>query len=221
MNYHRILVGDALGVVTAFAITAEDNLYGLTAGHVLDGQNMVKIWSNSIGDFDDCGRVAEKIYEPRKGTTECYGRIDAGLFSIQRDIYLDLQPSMQSLRLSPLLRDTSQTSLTGHKVTGYSVMGKGTVTHLEGEVIGVQTRYKCFGTDCADLVIAINKPGLVRTGDSGMLWFDAENYPLALHFAGCSENSDISLATFLNRATGAFQSRMLEWFVFRERRFAV
>lgn len=106
MRFHKIMVGNTTGAVTAFSRDPFGNLFGLSAAHVLAGgdyilsdRDLVEIWDGN--EFNLCGHAYVRTQMGNSPYPHEFGQVDAGLFTINNTFSQYLYAGIQPLQFSP------------------------------------------------------------------------------------------------------------------------
>lgn len=212
MAIRRILVEDKVGAITAFA-AINGSLYGLTAGHVLTGNDNHIDRNEEVSVFEDIAfnwlpaGISDSIQFTRglNSPPDNFGTLDAGVFSLIREFKDSISGKLKILNIHPQIRNGNFQSLLGMRVFSYSVMYKKAIAATISEIFstsGIGNRY--------DLIIDSDDNEIITTyGDSGILWYDVKGFAVGMHTNGNADESNTSYSTLIHRILNIFHIQQL------------
>lgn len=208
MAIRRILVEDKIGALTFFA-TINHALFGLTAGHVLTGDDNhvdrdegVFMFEDINGNWLSAGQsVSSQFSRDGRFIPDDFGTLDVGLFSLINEFKVYIADKLKKLLVHPAIINKDFQSLLGLRVFSYSVMYKKTISATISEIFS----HSDVGNPY-DLIIDSDDNELITTqGDSGILWYDVHGFAVGMHTNGNAVESNTSYATLINRVINVFQ----------------
>lgn len=213
MAIRRILVEDKVGAITAFAVIG-NQLYGLTAGHVLTGNNNHLDKNETVSVFDDVagewlGVGQSNAFQFTRGDENSipgnFGTLDAGIFSLSPGFRNHISPALKLRQVHPAIMNGNFESLRGMRVFSYSVMYERMIAATIADVFSHSDPGNRY-----DLIIDSDDNEIITTGgDSGILWYDVKGFAVGMHTNGNAEESTASYTTLINRVNVAFQIQQL------------
>jgi hypothetical protein len=215
MDYNRLLVGSNIGALTCFIGKSCNKIYGLSAFHVLSGENriididqdIVKIKDNSSGDWIEFGRTVEGRFSAGLGNRQNFGILDYAIFQIANPFIPRIQNQLKDLSLSRLLEYPDINGIKGKNVYGFSVTNENYVKGRIAEIF-----YENKSGQKFDAVIELAPNFSTNTGDSGMLWKDEAGEALFMHIRGNDlTNARFSFSTNVSRITKIYSSKLYEF----------
>lgn len=204
MEYQRISVDDLSGAITCFAIRGRGELLGMSAFHVLSGEDkqidkvlytdVVELQNNELGEWVSFGHTIEGEYFEGNRMDGDFGLMDYALFHLEKPFIDRIDKFKKPLNISKFLFEKNPSFLKGVEVFGYSVMYKKNVTGFidRTHFSGIKHNY--------DIVIKLSGMDVLSEGDSGMLWRDEKGEALAMHIGGNDKyRASNSYSTLMDR----------------------
>jgi hypothetical protein len=213
MNFVRIRNETSIGSIAAFALDVDGRLYGLSAAHVLLGENkdadpydVIKIRNTETNRWINAGVLVKSVYSNGLDMFSDFGAIDAGIFELNREFKNKIKNELKPLKHSKYLQGNPK-ALEGKTLYSYSPMQDKKI-RATVEKLFYKTSNK-FPRKF-DLVLEnVDSGELTKKGDSGIVWKDASGRAVAMHIRGDKHTNRFSYGTFINRVTKSLDIRLL------------
>lgn len=212
MAIRRVLAEEKIGAITAFA-RVNNSTFGLTAGHVLTGDDnhldrneQVFVYDDSAGEWLFAGvSYAMQFARPDSSVPNNFGTLDSGLFTVINSFGNRISRSLRPVAVHPVIVNGNFRSLIGIRVFSYSVMYKKPISGTIAEIFSHSNVGNPY-----DLIIDSDDNEIITTqGDSGILWYDVHGFAIGMHTNGNAEGSNTSYSTLINRIINIFQIQQL------------
>jgi len=214
MNFIRIMNGPSIGSLTSFAYDINEVLYGLSAAHVLLGENndadpydIIRIRNIESNRWINAGVLIKSVYSNGLNKASDFGTVDAGIFQLNDSFKNKIKSKLKTLTFSKYLEGNPNVML-GITLYSYSPMQE---KKIRGKVVDIFYKTSDRYPRKFDLIIENLDNGiLTRGGDSGIIWKDNRGKAVAMHIRGDKITNRFSYSTFIDRVTRNLNIRLLE-----------
>jgi hypothetical protein len=182
MRFQRLLVEDNIGTLTCFVSNSNNDFYGLSAFHVLrgndnrvDDEDLIKIL-NDTGRWINFGKTKFGQYDTGKGQYGNFGKLDYAIFELNPSFKRRITNRLSPLMTSNLFNFNNIEHIIGTRVKAYSEENK---TWIYGVIVDIHHKFN--NLKLFDVLIQIDPGASTYKGDSGMLWRDEFGDALFMH----------------------------------------
>ena len=213
-NFIKIRNGSKEGSLTSFAVDIDRVLYGLSAAHILLGEN------NYIDPYDiieredietkkwmEAGVLVKSIYSNGSKKISDFGTIDAGIFELNNLFKKKISDKLKPLLFSKYL-EVNPNNMIGETLYAYSIMQN---KKIKGKIknifyITAEPYPRKFDLE----IESLDSKKLTIDGDSGIIWKDKKGKAVAMHIHGDTSKNRFSYSTFIDRITKNLNINLLE-----------
>lgn len=201
MRFNRLLIDNKIGTLTAFVSNYENDLFGLSAFHVLRGRNnsiddeeIIQI-RNTTGRWIKFGRTKHGQYDTGSGQYGNFGKLDYAIFKLQPVFKKRIENKLKAMPMSELFQFNNIKQIIGTKVQAFSEENQDWISGTISDIHHETSTGKLF-----DVKIEINNGITTINGDSGMLWKDEYGHALFMHTdGGVTNRIGYSYCTIISR----------------------
>ncbi|PHR94010.1 MAG: hypothetical protein COA80_12915 [Leeuwenhoekiella sp.] len=182
MRFQRLLIEGKLGTLTCFVSNSRNDFFGLSAFHVLrgndnrvDDEEIIKIL-NHTGRWVNFGKTKYGEYNTGQGQYGNFGKLDYGIFELHPSFKRRISNRLTPLMTSSLFQFDNLEHILGTRVQAYSEENQ---NWIYGEIVDIHHKFN--STKLFDVLIRMDLGTRTYEGDSGMLWRDEYGDALFMH----------------------------------------
>ncbi len=203
MRFQRLLVEGKIGTLTCFVSNSRNDFFGLSAFHVLrgndnrvDDEDIIKIL-NHTGRWVNFGKTKYGQYNSGQGQYGNFGKLDYGIFELHPGFKRRISNRLSPLMTSNLFQFNNLKQIIGTRVKAYSEVNQ---NWIYGEIVDIHHKFN--NRKLFDVLIKMDAGTRTFDGDSGMLWKDEFGDALFMHTNRHNINEfHYSYSTIISRIT--------------------